>query len=69
MTLLLAVVLVLSLAACGAKGGDHMDGMDNEPKNAGGGSRHAQGTDSAGGCYSGGEHSTLGKSLYGSGQG
>ena len=30
MTLLLAVVLVLSLAACGAKGGDH----DNEPKNA-----------------------------------
>jgi hypothetical protein len=27
-------VLVLSLAACGAKGGDHMDGMDNEPKNA-----------------------------------
>ena len=34
MTLLLAVVLVLSLAACGAKGGDHMNGMDNEPKNA-----------------------------------
>ena len=34
MTLLLAVVLVLSLAACGAKGGDHMDGMNNEPKNA-----------------------------------
>ena len=34
MTLLLAVVLVLSLAACGAKGGDHTDGMDNEPKNA-----------------------------------
>ena len=34
MTLLLAVVLVLSLAACGTKGGDHMDGMDNEPKNA-----------------------------------
>ena len=34
MTLLLAVVLVLSLAACGAKGGDHMDGMDNVPKNA-----------------------------------
>ena len=32
MTLLLAVVMVLSLAACGAKGGDHMDGMDNEPK-------------------------------------
>ena len=34
MTLLLAVVMVLSLAACGAKGGDRMDGMDNEPKNA-----------------------------------
>ena len=34
MTLLLAVVLVLSLAACGAKGGDHMGGMDNEPKTA-----------------------------------
>ena len=34
MTLLLAVVLVLSLAACGARGGDHMGGMDNEPKNA-----------------------------------
>ena len=34
MTWLLAVVLVLSLAACGAKGGDHTDGMDNEPKNA-----------------------------------
>ena len=34
MTLLLAVVLVLSLAACGAKGGDRMDGMNNEPKNA-----------------------------------
>mgnify|MGYP002794728002 FL=1 len=34
MTLLLAVVMVLSLAACGAKGGDHMDGMDNEPKTA-----------------------------------
>ena len=28
MTLLLAVVLVLSLAACGAKGGDHMGGME-----------------------------------------
>ena len=34
MTWLLAVVMVLSLAACGAKGGEHMDGMDNEPKNA-----------------------------------
>ena len=34
MTWLLAVVLVLSLAACGAKDGNRMDGMDNEPKNA-----------------------------------
>ena len=34
MTLLLAVVLVLSLVACGAKDGDRMDGMDSEPKNA-----------------------------------
>ena len=34
MTWLLAVVLVLSLVACGAKGGDRMDGMDNDPKNA-----------------------------------
>ena len=34
MALLLAVVMVLSLAACGAKDGDRMDGMDNEPKNA-----------------------------------
>ena len=34
MTWLLAVVLVLSLAACGAKDGDRMDGMDSEPKNA-----------------------------------
>ena len=34
MTLLLAAVLVLSLAACGAKGGNHIGGMDNEPKNA-----------------------------------
>ena len=34
LVLLLTALLVLSLAACGAKGGDHMDGMDNEPKNA-----------------------------------
>ena len=34
LALLLALVLTLALAACGAKGGDHMDGMDNEPKNA-----------------------------------
>ena len=34
MTWLLAVVLVLSLVACGAKDGDRMDGMDSEPKNA-----------------------------------
>ena len=68
MTLLLAVVLVLSLAACGAKGGDHMDGMDNEPKNAEeAAAMHKELT--AGGCYSGREHSTLGKGLYGSGQG
>ena len=33
-SLALAMLLALSLAACGAKGGDHMDGMDNEPKNA-----------------------------------
>ena len=32
--LLLAVLLVLSLAACGTKGGDKMDGMSSEPKNA-----------------------------------
>ena len=34
LVLLLTALLVLSLAACGAKGGDHMGGMDNEPKNA-----------------------------------
>ena len=34
MTWLLAAVMVLSLAACGAKDGDRMDGMDSEPKNA-----------------------------------
>ena len=33
MTLLLAVVLVLSLAACGAKGGDHMDQAGGELTN------------------------------------
>ena len=32
--LILAVLLVLSLAACGTKGGDKMDGMSSEPKNA-----------------------------------
>ena len=32
--LLLAVLLVLSLAACGTKDGDKMDGMSSEPKNA-----------------------------------
>ena len=32
--LLLAVLLVLSLAACGTKGGDKMDVMSSEPKNA-----------------------------------
>ena len=30
----MSLVVCVSLAACGAKGGDHMDGMDNEPKNA-----------------------------------
>ena len=30
----MSLVVGVSLAACGAKGGDHMDGMDNEPKNA-----------------------------------
>ena len=33
-SLALAMLLVLSLAACGAKGGDHMSDMDNEPKSA-----------------------------------
>ena len=32
--LLLTVLLVLSLAACGTKGGDKMDVMSSEPKNA-----------------------------------
>ena len=32
--LLLAALLVLSLAACGTKGSDKTDGMSNEPKNA-----------------------------------
>ena len=34
LALLLAVLMVLSLAACGTKGGDKMDGMSSEPKNA-----------------------------------
>ena len=34
LALLLAAMMVLSLAACGAKGGDKMDGMSSEPKNA-----------------------------------
>ena len=33
-TLLLAALLVLSLAACAAQGGDSMDAMNQEPKNA-----------------------------------
>ena len=33
-TLLLVALLVLSLAACGAQGGDSMDAMNQEPKNA-----------------------------------
>ena len=32
--LLLTALMVLSLAACGTKGGDKMDGMSSEPKNA-----------------------------------
>ena len=34
LALLLTVLMVLSLAACGTKGGDKMDGMSSEPKNA-----------------------------------
>ena len=34
LALLLTALLVLSLAACGTKGGDKMDGMSSEPKNA-----------------------------------
>ena len=33
-TLMLAALLVLSLAACGAQGSDSMDAMNQEPKNA-----------------------------------
>ena len=34
LSMLLASVMVLSLAACATKGGDKMDGMSSEPKNA-----------------------------------
>ncbi len=34
LALLLIALMALSLAACGAKGGDKMDGMSSEPKNA-----------------------------------
>ena len=34
LALLLTAPMVLSLAACGTKGGDKMDGMSSEPKNA-----------------------------------
>ena len=34
LALLLGAMMLLSLAACGAKGGDKMDGMSSEPKNA-----------------------------------
>ena len=34
LALLLVALMMLSLAACGAKGGDKMDGMSSEPKNA-----------------------------------
>ena len=59
LALLLLALMVLSLAACGAKGGDKMDGMSNEPKNA----------DGAGKCHSLGEHSALGKGIHGGRQG
>ena len=34
LALLLIALMVLSMAACGTKGGDKMDGMSSEPKNA-----------------------------------
>ena len=34
LALLLIALMVLSLAACGTMGGDKMDGMSSEPKNA-----------------------------------
>ena len=34
LALLLTALMALSLAACGTKGGDKMDGMSSEPKNA-----------------------------------
>ena len=34
LALLLTALMVLSLTACGTKGGDKMDGMSSEPKNA-----------------------------------
>ena len=34
LALLLGAMMLLSLAACGTKGGDKMDGMSSEPKNA-----------------------------------
>ena len=34
LALLLTALMVLSLAACGTKGGDKMDVMSSEPKNA-----------------------------------
>ena len=34
LALLLTALMVLSMAACGTKGGDKMDGMSSEPKNA-----------------------------------
>ena len=65
LALLLIALMVLSLAACGTKGGDKMDGMSSEPKNAEGSGCHAQGADGTGKCHSLGEHSALGKGLYG----
>ena len=34
LALLLAALMVLSLAACGTKSGDKKDGMGSDPKNA-----------------------------------
>ena len=34
LALLLTALMVFSMAACGTKGGDKMDGMSSEPKNA-----------------------------------
>ena len=48
LALLLIALMALSLAACGAKGGDKMDGMSSEPKNAEDAACHVQRSDGAG---------------------